>query len=494
MRPICSFFVKYLAVALVGCTATSTPLPPSPTPSAIPSVTLRVLVTQVETGAPLEGAQVCGATAHGAEACATAGKDGAVALTGTPGTYFVRVTGPAERRFAEADRVADLSDDDAALWIELTPQHRISGHVRDESGAAVAGAEACAHPAGDDPPICAKTGNDGAYAIDAKAAIYRLEVSSAPGARLVTQWARGRAFLEEADVLDARTADVPDVDVTLVRGVVLKGVVRFEGEPVENAQVCIRTLAAPLPWECERTNKKGQYAALREPGSYYVWTVPPANIGAVPQWYDRALTGVGSSALRLERDATLDVALTSGPTVSGVLRTTDGDAASNALVCIDTAFTTGRICRETDGNGRYAITTRPETYIISVIPAAHSGLIGEYWNGKRTWKDADEIVVSSDRTLDLTIARGLVVTGTVKDKRGIPVAGATVNFAADPSDLDIAASTDTDSAGRFEAVMRAGTYRLEVFPPFVGNLVGKTQTVDVGASMELQVTLDDVAP
>ena len=29
------------------------------------------------------------------------------------------------------------------------------------------------------------------------------------------------------------------------------------------------------------------------------------------------------------------------------------------------------------------------------------------------------------------------------DKRGIPVAGATVNFAADPSDLDVAAATDT---------------------------------------------------
>ncbi len=494
MRSICSVFVKYLAFALAACTATSAPVPPSPTPSATPSVTLRVLVTQVETGAPVEGARVCAATAHGAEACADAGKDGAAALTGAPGTYFVRVTGPAERRFAEADRVADLSDGGAALWIELTPQHRISGHVRDESGAPVAGSEACAHPAGDDPPVCTKSGNDGAYAIDAKAAIYRLEVSGAPGARLVTQWARGRAFLGEADVLDARTADVPDVDVALVHGFVLKGVVRFAGVPVENAQVCIRTLAAPLPWDCERTDKKGQYAALREPGSYYVWTVPPPNIRAVPQWYDGALTGVGSSALRLQSDVTVDVALTLGPQVSGVLRTTDGEVVPNALVCIDTAFSTGRICRETDGNGRYSITTRPETYVISVIPPAHSGLIGEYWNGKRTWKDADEIAVVNDVRLDLAVARGSIVTGVVKDKRGLPVAGATVNFTVDQSDLDVVAATDTDSAGRFEAAMRAGTYRLEVFPPFVGNLVGKTQSVDVRANVDLQVTLDDVAP
>lgn len=494
MRSIRSFPLTWLALVLAACTATSTPAPATPTPSPPPLVTLRVLVTQAQVGTPVEGAHVCASTPKGGETCADAGKDGAVALRGAPGTYFVRVTGPAERRFAQADRVADLSSGDGALWVELTPQHRISGRVRDETGAPVAGAEACAHPAGTDPAVCAKTGGDGAYAIDATAAIYRLDVSGPPGGRLVPQWARGRAFLEEADVLDARTADVPDVDVTLVRGVVLRGVVRYGGDPVEDAQVCIRTLAAPLPWECERTDKKGQYAALREPGSYYVWTVPPANIRAVPQWYDGALTGVGSSPLRLVSDVTLDVALTTGPTVSGVLRTTDGDPVANALVCIDTAFTTGRICRESDRSGHYSITTRPETYIISVIPAEHSGLIGEYWNGKRTWKDADEIVVSGDRTLDLTVARGVVVTGTVRDKRGIPVAGATVNFASDPSDLDVAASTDTDSAGKFEAVMRAGTYRLEVFPPFVGNLVGKTQSVDVAANMEVQVTLDDVAP
>jgi len=492
IRSICSFSVRSLALALAACTAASAPSPAPATTLPAATAVLRVLVVQADGGPPLGGARVCASTARGPESCADTGTDGAAALTGAPGTYFVRVSGPAERRFAGAQRVTDLSGADAALWVELVPQHRISGHVRDESGAAVAGAEACAHPAGDGPPICAKTGADGAYAIDAKAAVYRLEVTSAPGARLVSQWARGRAFLEEADVLDARTTDVPDVDVTLVKGVVLKGVVRFAGDPVEDAQVCVRTLAAPLPWQCERTDKKGRYAALREPGLYYVWTVPPPTIRAVPQWYDRALTGVGSTALRLADDVTLDVVLASGPQVRGVVRTTDGDVVPNALVCIDTAFTTGRICRETDGNGRYAITTRPETYIVSVVPPAHSGLIGEYWDGKRTWKDADEIVVgANDVTLDLAVARGAIVTGVVKDPRGIPVAGATVDF----SDArGVAAATDTDSAGRFEAAMRPGRFVMEVFPPFAGNLVGKTQTVDVRASMDVQVTLDDVAP
>jgi hypothetical protein len=492
MRLIHSVPVSCAAVLLAACTATNTPAVPSLDLVVPGQNTLRVLVTRSETGTPVAGAHVCASSTRGASDCADAGKDGTVALHGAPGTYFVRVSGPSEQRFAEAQRVTDLFSGDASVWVELTALQRISGTIRNEAGAKVAGAEACAHPANDDPQTCARSGTDGAYAIDVKAGIYRLDVTGPSGGRLVSQWARGRVFLEEADILDARRADVPDVDVTLVRGVVLSGTVRLAGAVVENAQVCIRTLSAPLPWQCERTDKNGRYAALREPGDYYVWVVPPANVRAVPQWYDRALTGVGSTPLTLSGDRTLDVALPNGIQIRGVLRTTDGEIVANALVCVDTPFTTGRICRETDGNGRYTITTRPETYLISVIPPAHSGLIGEYWAGKRTWKDADEISLSGpDVTLDLTVRRGVTITGTIKDTRGIPVAGATINFS---DDRGVAAATDTDAAGRYEAVVLPGRFGVDVTPPFVGNLVGKTTSVDVRAAMDFAIVLEDVAP
>src|SRR5437868_4329790 len=293
-----------VCATLVACSSPTPQVAPSPTPP--PNVVLRVLVTQAVVGTPVSAAHVCASKATGPETCADTGKDGAAAVQGAPGTYFVRVNGPSEQRWQAEQRVADLASGDGALWIELTPLHRISGRIRDDAGAMVAGANACAHPTKpDDLVLCAKSGPDGTYTIDAKPDVYRLEVTGASGQRLVSQWARGRAFLEEADILDARKVDVPDVDVALIHGVVLRGVVTFAGQPVEDAQVCIRTLAAPLPWVCERTDKKGGYAALREPGQYYVWTVPPGNIAAVPQWFDRALTGVGSSAVNLVRDATI---------------------------------------------------------------------------------------------------------------------------------------------------------------------------------------------
>ena len=480
---------------LVGCaTSTNVPAATAPIlPTTGVAIPLRVLVTRIEGGGPVAGAHVCAARASAAAStCADTASDGTATLYGSQGTYFVRVSGPAEQRWQEATRVTDLSGGPAALWIELQPLHRISGTIRNEAGARVADALACAHPAIDQATVCSRSGPNGAYAIDVKAGIYRVEVSGPGGGRLVSQWARGRAFLEEADVLDARNADVPDVDVDLVHGVVLRGVVRFAGAVVEDAQVCLRTLAAPLPLECERTDKQGRYAALRQPGSYFVWVVPPGNIAAVPQWYDRAQVGVDSTAFTLNADRTLDVALPSGTTIHGTVRTTDGQPVTNALVCFDTPFPTGRVCRETGGDGRYTITTRPEIYVVNVIPPDHSDLIAEYWSQARTWPEADEYTVgTSDATLDLTVRRGTLVTGTVKNGRGIGVAGAYVNLW---DGRGIAAASQTDAAGRFEAVVLAGHYRLETFPPFVGNLVGNISEIDVPTLGDVNVVLNDVAP
>lgn len=484
--------VALLAVAL--STPQETPEPTigvAPTTGA--AVSLRVLVTRVDGGPPVAGARVCASRASSAApSCADAGADGTVTFFGCCGTYFVRITGPADQRWQEAIRVADLASGPAAFWVELQPLQRISGTIRDASGRAIADARACAHPAVDEATVCARSGANGAYAIDVRAGIYRLEASGPPGQRLVSQWARGRAFLEESDVLDARSADVPDVDLDLIRGQVVSGVVTFAGSVVEDAQVCLRTLAAPLPLECERTDKQGRYAALREPGQYFMWIVPPGTIRAIPQWYPGALTGVGASAIDLQTDRRLDVALTGGTTISGTVRASNGELVVNALVCLDTPFPTGRICRETGGDGRYRITTRPETYVVNVIPPAHSDLIAEYWEGKRTWPEADSYSVGSrDATFDLVLRRGVIVKGVVRNGRGIGVAGGFVGLW---DDAGFVAATQTDADGRFEVVVLPGHYRMETDPPPIRNLVGKTGQVDVPSLAEIVVVLDDVAP
>jgi hypothetical protein len=418
-------------------------------------------------GNPVEGASVCAVTLTGREeGCGETTPSGTARLSLRSGAYALHVTPRQGTRLGTGRGWADAVDQDATAVIQLEPRSTISGAVRDETGAPVVGAQVCAHPPGDVSPTCATSRAQGAYAIDVVSDVYRLEVNGPPGGKLVPQWARGRLGSADADVIDVRSADVQGVDIEMARGLLLSGVIRATSGPIEDAQVCTKALAAPLPWSCERTKKNGSYLALRMPGRYYVWVVPPDNVRLVAQWFDRALEGVDATDVNLDRDRSIDVALEPGPQIRGKLRTTDGEPVAAALVCADTPFPTGRICRGTASDGSYSITTRPENYVLNIIPPAGSDLVPEYWSRKRQWNDADWVTLgSTDRVLDLTLRKGMRVSGVVRDTRGVPLEGATINLIDDAGPL---VGTDTDSSGKYAIVVPAGRYQIEVFAPFRG--------------------------
>jgi hypothetical protein len=463
----------------------------------VSQLALRVLVTALTdldaSGPPLPGAHVCAATPRGGERCTEAAKDGTATFTLAPSTYLLRVDGPDPTRWMTDQRVIDVTGADTAVWIGLPARIRISGVVRTDQGAAVARAQACAHPITRVDVVCARSGADGKYTIETRGDLYRVDVAGPPGAKLVPQWAQGTVFEDDAAILDARTTDVPDIDFALVGGVVLRGTVRVAGATIEDAQVCIKTLSAPVGWQCERTDKRGAYTALREPGDYWVWALPPDRVRAVGLWYDRVLEGFEATPLDLSSDRTLDITLPNGPQITGRVRNEAGEPVPDVFVCVDTAFTTGRICRPSGFDGAYAVTTRPSTYIISVIPPAGSGYLSEYWDRKHNWVEADAVRLGTgDVQVDLVLHRGVIVKGTIKDKRGLPAVSATINF-GDPREVEAAGATD--GAGAFEVVVPPGKYHVDVFPPrFPGNLVGREMEIDASGAVEIDIVLDDIAP
>ncbi len=139
------------------------------------------------------------------------------------------------------------------------------------------------------------------------------------------------------------------------------------------------------------------------------------------------------------------------------------------------------------------MTTRPSTYVVSVIPPAGSGYLAEYWSHKRNWVEADAVRLGTgDTQVDLVLRRGVTVKGTIKDKRGLPAVSATINF-GDPRTVEAAAATD--EAGAFEVVVPAGKYHVDVFPPrFPGNLVGREMEIDASGAVEIDIVLEDIAP
>ena len=483
-----------LVVALVACQPTA---PVSGSPTEAPLRTLAVVVS-TPAGAPVNGADVCAFTVGGQqERCGETSAAGTARLALRPGTYSVRVTPRQGTRLGAAQTWAEVVDADATVVVQLEPHSTISGTVRNEAGAPVADADVCAHPPRSiAAPTCARSGAQGAYKIDVRSDTYKVDVTGPPGGKLVPQWARGRLSSDEADLVDVRTADAQGLDISLVKGVLLTGFIRGPNGPIEDAQVCMRTLAAPLPWDCERTKKNGSYLALREAGDYYVWVVPPDNVRLVAQWYDRALEGVGSSSFTLDRDRSLDVTLDPGPQIHGKVRTTDGEPVAAALVCVDTRFPTGRICRPTGSDGSYQVTTRPETYVVQIVPPASSDLITEFWSRKRFWIDADAVTLGNvDRTLDLTVRRGLRITGVVRDTRGVALEAATLNILDDIGPL---VGADTDISGTYSLIVPPGKYQIEVFAPRRGErgdlLSQPPRDISVSGFTRYDVVLEDASP
>jgi carboxypeptidase family protein len=451
---------------------------------------LAVVVT-APAGAPVAGASVCAVTVSAREeGCGETSASGTARLSVHPGTYALHVTPVQGSRLGSSVAWADVLDNDATVVVALDPGSTISGSVKDDAGKLVAGAQICAHPPSSLGPTCANSDAQGAYTIAVKSDVYKLEVDGPPGAKLVPQWASGRVSRDEADVIDVRTTDATGIDIAMIKGVLLTGVVRGPSGPIEDAQVCMKPLAAPIGWDCERTKKNGSYLALREPGDYYLWTVPPDNVRLVAQWYDHVLEGVSTTAITLDEDRSIDVTLDPGPQIRGRVTTTDGQPVTAAFVCIDTPFPTGRICRPTAADGTYSVTTRPETYVVQVIPPADSGLISEFWLRKRAWNDADEVTIgTTDRVLDLTVRKGVELTGVIKDARGVPLEAATLNIDDDSGPL---IGADTDASGTYRVVVPPGRYQVEVFAPFRGDLLSlAAQDITLSGFTRMDFVLQD---
>lgn len=463
---------------------------PLPFPSAPAS--RAVTFEAVGPDGPVAGASVCATRTGGGTRCGTTGRDGRAAVELPRGTYSVRAIPPTGARMSEGVATVDLDESTSAV-VTMEGRATISGRVTDESGRPLPGAEVCAHALETEDVPCARARDGGAYTVEVRPGFHKLEVTGPPdGSRFITQWARGRASSDEADVIDTRTADATGVDVVLRHGVVLTGTVRAasDGTPQKEAQVCTYAFTTPLGWDCDRTDKNGRYTLVREPDTYWVWSIPPGDRGSrlMYELYDGALEGVDATPFDLHRDASLDVGLPDGAVLRGRVTTTDGSPVALALVCVDTPFPTGKICRTTGDDGSYEVATRTQTYVVNVLPPADSDVIGGFWpDAAPDWTKARTVSVGpGDARLDITLPRGVRLSGTIRDARGAPVEAATVNVndASGPRYFGT-----TGIHGHYSIAVPRGDYTVDVFPPRIDALSVVGQRMSIGGDAGLDVVL-----
>ena len=92
--------------------------------------------------------------------------------------------------------------------------------------------------------------------------------------------------------------------------------------------------------------------------------------------------------------------------------------------------------------------------------------------------------------LDITVPRGVIFQGTVRDARGAPIEAATVNLNEGGGARFFGA---TDADGHYAFAARPGAYTVDVFPPRTSSSVSVLgQPVTVAAGAGYDVVLPDV--
>lgn len=199
------------------------------------------------------------------------------------------------------------------------------------------------------------------------------------------------------------------------------------------------------------TNAFGNCAVSIEAGSYRVTATPPDSTDLAPvRTSERTLGGLDTLDFALEFAVHLDarVADVAGAPVPAARivfeRSSDG-ARMPAWGNLTDAE--GR-CRAGVAAGEYRVVAEPPPGTRLVARRVIAVSLGE------------------DASLDLALETGFVVTGEVRDPRGLPLAAADWDAALEPGGTSVPTPYDnTDGEGRFRLVLPAGTLRLTLTPP-----------------------------
>jgi hypothetical protein len=289
----------------------------------------------------------------------------------------------------------------------LASSGQITGTVTSAStGDPLAEVRVCEYPA---LTSCAQTGPDGAYLLTGLAeGTYTIEFSDPTGHYLSQYFAGATAPAQATPVTVSENESTPNVDATMVLGGEVRGTVTnaATGEPLEKVEVCAENASFG---ECTTTNAEGEYAVLGLPaGSYTV--VFEVGHGALIGGFEYLTQYYNDKTFAAEAD---DVVVSAGTTASGIdaamsattgqitgavrdART--GQAIRRIEVC---AFQSGTQveCRYTNVAGEYTIPNLPAgSYLLEFFDPEERGYVTQYYEGRETSAEADQVTVADGRT------------------------------------------------------------------------------------------------
>lgn len=203
------------------------------------------------------------------------------------------------------------------------------------------------------------------------------------------------------------------------------------------------------------SDSSGYYVIYAPIGTYHVNVWPP---------FDSNYISYDEPELAVRSGITKNITLDSGYKVSGYITDSSGAPIVKAVVSMDNFFC-GWYSKY---SGRYFVTAPAGTYTLRARPA----------NGPQDVSDflpysESNVVVNGDLAKNITVETPppTKISGYVLDAEGNGLAGAQVIFGVP----DVVPSVFTDDSGYYKVYAPAGTYHVNVWPPFDSNYLSFDQ-------------------
>ena len=379
-----------------------------------------------------------------------------------PGTYAITVYPPVGSKLRRT-RVENVSvTSDQTLDLKLERGIGLSGKVADATGKGLEKVSVSLFNTTTKEWTGTSTASDGTYGIGLEAGTYELTVISFdPASRFIQRRLTG------VEIKTDRTLDIVLDQGFLVTGRVTDG--GGNGIP----RVGVNAVDATGAAFGRGTDDKGAYSLTLPAGTYRIEAYPPQGAGLIP----RRLADVNVSA-----DLKLDIPLEKGVTLKGRVTDASGAAVERVGVSAFNPSTGENYGGGTGIEGTYAVALPPGTYRVAFYPPEGRGL---------TRKEIPDVALSADRQLDVTLERGLVLSGRILTPAGDRgVADVEMFFILKGKGPVAEALTSTD--GFYRAALPPGTYTIGYTPPAAkGYLPALVEGVQIDQNRTLDFKLEE---
>lgn len=200
------------------------------------------------------------------------------------------------------------------------------------------------------------------------------------------------------------------------------------------------------------TDSSGYYQASAPAGTYHFYVWPP---------FDSSYISYEQKELVVNSNTVKDVTLNTGYKLSGYINAPTGQAICGAVVALNDFYFNGYFSTVT---GYYYIVAPAGTYTLTAH--AKTGVTFP------TYTETN-VAINGDASKNITVAAPAKykISGFIKDANGVGLAGAEIIFNV-PT---IIPGTLTNASGYYEVYAPAGTYLVNVWPPFDSNYLSLEQ-------------------